>query len=105
MSSPSIVCFAPDSAPRKAPDAEILGGKGANLVNLCKLGLPVPPGFILGTDFARHYQKKGRIDGKLVEAVRDAISWLQESSGRRFGSSRSPLLLAVRSGAPRQCRA
>ncbi len=98
--SASIVCFAPDSVPRKPPDADILGGKGANLVSLCKIGLPVPPGFILGTDFARHYEKKGRIDGKLVDAVRDALSWLQETSGRQFGSRRTPLLLAVRSGAP-----
>ncbi len=96
----TVVRFDEEHCRAVEPDRTLLGSKGANLVELCRLGLPVPPGFILGTDCARKYHEKGRLTRKLIEAVHEALEWLQETAGRRFGSRRRPLLLAVRSGAP-----
>ena len=79
--------------------AKILGGKGANIAEMCKLGLPVPPGFTLATslcnDFLRH--------GKLSVAVKNNVKKYVKKTGVVVGSSfggEKPLLLSVRSGAP-----
>ncbi len=79
---------------------QLLGGKGANLCAMTWLGLPVPPGFIVTTEACRAYLADGRLPDGLVEEVRDALTALEERTGRRLGDPDRPLLLSVRSGAP-----
>lgn len=80
--------------------AELLGGKGANLVVMrTTLGLPVPPGFIIGTEACRAYRAGGWPAG-LGEELRERMAGLEAAVGRRFGDPANPLLVSVRSGAP-----
>ncbi len=78
----------------------LLGGKGANLAEMSRLGLPVPPGFTVITDACRSYHDA---DGKLPESawsqISDALKHIESSVGRRFGGPGEPLLVSVRSGA------
>jgi len=82
------------------PDPLVLGGKGAGLVRMTRLGLPVPPGFVLGTATGREYLRSGRLPDGLLEEVRKHIAVLEDLTGRRFGDEHAPLLVSVRSGAP-----
>jgi len=78
----------------------LLGGKGANLVEMRRgLGLPVPPGFIITTEVCREYLTGGWPDG-LDDQLREQLARLGEATGRRLGDPASPLLVSVRSGAP-----
>jgi pyruvate,orthophosphate dikinase len=85
------------------PPAEVVdlvGGKAANLgVMATELGLPVPPGFVIGTEACRAYLADGWPDG-LDEEIRDHLGRVEERVGRRFGDIADPLLVSVRSGAP-----
>lgn len=77
----------------------LLGGKGAGLAEISRLGLPVPPGFIITTEACRRYFNSGnRIWPELEQEIRQGLTRLEQETGRKFGSSR-PLLLSVRSGA------
>ncbi|MHA6289018.1 pyruvate, phosphate dikinase [Maricaulis sp. CAU 1757] len=78
----------------------LLGGKGANLAEMAKLGLPVPPGFTLTTAVCNAYYDNGKQypDG-LKEQVEAALAKLETASGKRFGDAENPLLVSVRSGA------
>ena len=79
---------------------ELLGGKGANLCEMAKLGLPVPPGFVITTEACQsYYDGGGQLPDGLWDEVREHMSWLEESVGREFGSATNPLLVSVRSGA------
>ena len=84
----------------KGSQKQLLGGKGANLAEMTRLGVPVPPGFTISTAVCGVYQKNG---GRIPEAVkRDALAALarvEKVMGRRFGDSDDPLLVSVRSGA------
>lgn len=86
--------------PRSAEDRDKLGGKGANLAEMCNLGLPVPPGLTIVTDACNSYFDNGRTmpDG-LREQVREGIARMEEITGRVFADTIHPLLLSVRSGA------
>ncbi|RSM64265.1 pyruvate, phosphate dikinase [Actinoplanes sp. ATCC 53533] len=79
--------------------AEVLGGKAHGLIALRRLGLPVPPGFVIDTGVCRAFLRDGRLpaglDGELAEAVRA----LEAATGRRFGAAERPLVVSVRSGA------
>ncbi len=77
----------------------LLGGKGANLAEMTKLGLPVPPGFTISTEACRHYLAHGTSPESLESEVSEALSELEESVGRRLGDAEDPLLVSVRSGA------
>jgi pyruvate, orthophosphate dikinase len=81
-------------------DTALLGGKGANLAELVRLGLPVPPGFVITTEACVAYERSGELPPGLFEEVRGAIGELESQLGRRFGDPLAPLLLSVRSGAP-----
>ncbi len=78
-----------------------LGGKGYGLVEMTKLGLPVPPGIVITTNMCNEFFKRG---GKLWPELKDTIlvkvSELERRTGKRFGDETSPLLVSVRSGAP-----
>ena len=80
--------------------ADLLGGKGSNLCEMARLGLPVPPGFVISTQVCRDYLVRGRnLPDGLEESIRDNIQTLEKSIGHEFGSPTNPLLVSVRSGA------
>ncbi len=81
---------------------ELLGGKGAGLAEMTRIGLPVPRGFTITTDVCAQYQKRG---GKwptgLEKQVRQMITKMERAGKKKLGASRDPLLVSVRSGAAR----
>ncbi|MBN1354762.1 pyruvate, phosphate dikinase [bacterium] len=80
----------------------ILGGKGANLAEMTRIGIPVPPGFTISTEVCQeYYQNQNRIPQSLIEEINRNIRKLEELMNRRFGNPEKPLLLSVRSGAAR----
>ncbi|MEM0192369.1 MAG: pyruvate, phosphate dikinase [Candidatus Korarchaeum sp.] len=82
-------------------DVKLLGGKGAGLVLMYKHGLPVPPGITITTEACRLFYSNGeRLPEGLMDQVREAMTWLESKTGRRFGDPQNPLLVSVRSGAP-----
>ena len=78
---------------------DLLGGKGAGLAEMCRLGLPVPPGFTLTTEACRAYTGVGELPAGLMESVTEHLRDLEEATGKRLGDSADPLLVSVRSGA------
>ena len=79
---------------------DLLGGKGGNLCEMVQLGLPIPPGFVISTQVCRDYlTKQQTIPEGLEESIKENIHLLERSIGRKFGSTSSPLLVSVRSGA------
>ncbi|MGA8208765.1 MAG: pyruvate, phosphate dikinase [Nocardioidaceae bacterium] len=78
---------------------DLLGGKGANLAEMTRLGLPVPPGFTITTEACRHYLEQGRQPDQLRVQVTMALRGLEDEVGRRLGDAVNPLLVSVRSGA------
>ncbi|MEP0518970.1 MAG: pyruvate, phosphate dikinase [Hyphomicrobiales bacterium] len=79
---------------------ELLGGKGANLAEMCSLGLPVPPGFTVTTDVCTYYYDNEKtFPDTLKNQVEDALAAISELTKRRFGDDGNPLLMSVRSGA------
>ena len=79
---------------------DLLGGKGANLAEMTRLGLPVPPGFTITTDACRAYLVRNVEPAGLEAEVDGHLRALEERMGRRLGDPEDPLLLSVRSGAP-----
>ncbi len=78
----------------------LLGGKGANLAEMSKLGLPVPPGFTLTTELCTHYYRNDdSFPSALAGEVDAALAAIETSVGARFGDAEAPLLVSVRSGA------
>lgn len=87
-------------APAAGPsDRRLLGGKGGGLLDMSRLGLPVPPGCILTTDLCRQYQQTGAVPADLEERLRRSLARVEAAHGGRFGDPEHPLLVAVRSGA------
>ncbi|WP_232668529.1 pyruvate, phosphate dikinase [Pseudonocardia sp. TRM90224] len=78
---------------------DLLGGKGANLAEMTKLGLPVPPGFTITTEACRYYLAQGEEPQSLRVQVTMALRRLEDQLGRRLGDVQDPLLVSVRSGA------
>lgn len=82
-------------------EVKLLGGKGAGLVLMYKHGLPVPPGITITTEACKLFYSNGeRLPEGLMDQVREAMRWLEDKTGRRFGDPENPLLVSVRSGAP-----
>ena len=78
----------------------LLGGKGANLADMTRLGIPVPPGFVITTEACNAYLDQGdQFPEGMWEQVLDALSKTEQSAGRKFGGSKDPLLVSCRSGA------
>jgi pyruvate,orthophosphate dikinase len=78
----------------------LLGGKGANLAQMTKIGLPVPPGFTITTEVCTEYYKQGKkLPAEVMPQVLEAIAKLEKALGKKFGDKKNPLLVAVRSGA------
>ena len=80
---------------------DLLGGKGANLAEMTKIGLPVPFGFTISTDACKDYLNKGgMLDDEIVQEVYEHLDELEQVMGKKFGDIENPLLVSVRSGAP-----
>ena len=78
---------------------DLLGGKGANLAEMTKLGLPVPPGFTITTEACRAYLKESAVPETLATEVTRALRGVEDQMGRHLGDPADPLLVSVRSGA------
>jgi len=95
-----VYSFGEGKAEGKASMAELLGGKGAGLAEMSRIGLPVPPGFTITTEVCTYYFAHGRrYPRELKGAVSAALGKVEKSVGRKFGDPRNPLLVSVRSGA------
>lgn len=79
----------------------MLGGKGANLAEMTKIGLPVPFGFTVTTDACKkYYEDGGKIEDGIMEEIREKLVELEDVMGKKLGDPTDPLLVSVRSGAP-----
>ena len=95
-----VYTFGDGAAEGSARDKNLLGGKGANLAEMCSLGLPVPPGFTITTEVCNWYYANGKAyPSELAAQVEAALARLAGVAGRSFGDARKPLLVSVRSGA------
>ncbi|NJD67323.1 MAG: pyruvate, phosphate dikinase [candidate division NC10 bacterium] len=92
--------FGKGRAEGRAEQKNLLGGKGANLHEMTALKIPVPPGFTISTDTCIEYFKQGRrFPRGLWSEVEAQVAKLERAMGKRFGDSKDPLLVSVRSGA------
>ncbi|MCK4353536.1 pyruvate, phosphate dikinase [candidate division WOR-3 bacterium] len=95
-----IYFFGADKAEGNASLKNTLGGKGSNLHEMTRLGMPVPPGFTISTDVCRYYYSHNKSYPKgLREEVIQNLAKVESVMGRKFGASNNPLLFSVRSGA------
>ncbi|MBL8398431.1 MAG: pyruvate, phosphate dikinase [Candidatus Accumulibacter sp.] len=78
----------------------LLGGKGANLAEMCRLGIAVPPGFTICTDVCTVYTEQGKeaVTRLITDEVKAGVAFLEQEMGKKFGDPADPLLLSVRSG-------
>jgi pyruvate,orthophosphate dikinase len=98
--SRSVYFFERGKADGDATMKQLLGGKGANLAEMCRIGLPVPPGFTIGTGVcAAYYDGGGKLPDPVRKEVDEHLLRLEGSMERRFGSPEAPLFVSVRSGA------
>ncbi len=95
MSSKNVYLFREGNAGMR----ELLGGKGANLAEMTRIGLPVPPGFTVSTEACREYFRREKaIWQELRVEIMEAMHTLEEATGKKFGDQSDPLLVSVRSG-------
>jgi pyruvate,orthophosphate dikinase len=95
-----VYTFGDGKAEGAAGMKNLLGGKGANLAEMCNLGLPVPPGFTIVTDACVHYYDHGKsYPAPLKADVEAALAHVGRLAGKTFGDVANPLLVSVRSGA------
>jgi len=83
-----------------------LGGKGANLAEMTRIGLPVPPGFTITTEVCTYYYANKRAYPKELQSqIQAGVANMEKILGKKFGDMEKPLLVAVRSGARTRCPA
>ena len=88
-----------DSKKIKNPK-NFLGGKGANLSEMGRIGLPVPPGFTISTKVCDvFYKNKKKLNSRLIKEIKEELKTIEKEVGKKFGDLKNPLLLSVRSGA------
>jgi len=96
----TLVTFGGGAPPNPAATPDHIGNKACGLVQLVAAGLPVPPGFVLGTDACRaFFELGGRLPQELAQHLDEGVSFLERTTGLTFGGARQPLLVSVRSGA------
>jgi len=83
----------------KAEDKKLLGGKGADLAEMTRMDLPVPPGFVITTETCLEYAAGEKLPNGLIDDVAASMKHVEEKTGKKFGDARDPLLVSVRSGA------
>src|SRR5271154_2462674 len=95
-----VYSFGDGTAQGKAELKNLLGGKGANLAEMCSLGLPVPPGFTITTEVCTAYYAGGKqLPESLKAEVKSALAAIEKAVSASFGDAKNPLLVSVRSGA------
>jgi pyruvate, orthophosphate dikinase len=95
-----VYFFGGKSADGTGKQKELLGGKGANLAEMCLIGLPVPPGFTITTEVCTYYYANNKSLPKELDAqIADALKKTEEVMGAKFGDPKKPLLVSCRSGA------
>ncbi|MCX7990700.1 MAG: pyruvate, phosphate dikinase [Proteobacteria bacterium] len=95
-----VYFFGEGKADGKADMKELLGGKGANLAEMCLLGIPVPAGFTITTEVCTYYYKHNKkYPPELEKQVKEALSKVEKIMAMKFGDPKNPLLVSVRSGA------
>lgn len=100
MSIKRVYCFGGREADGNGAMRNLLGGKGANLAEMCTLGMPVPAGFTITTECCTEYYDLGcKYPADLEKEVNKALSRAEEIMGRKFGDKENPLLVSCRSGA------
>jgi pyruvate,orthophosphate dikinase len=100
MAKRMVYFFGGGRADGNAGMKSLLGGKGANLAEMAKLGVPVPPGFTITTDVCVYFmQHKRKYPAGLKEEVAKAMAKVEKVMGKKFGDPQNPLLVSVRSGA------
>lgn len=100
MAKKNVYFFGGGKAEGKGNMKNLLGGKGANLADMSSIGIPVPAGYTITTEMCTaYYENKGRVSKSLVEEADKALRKVERTMGKKFGSTKNPLLLSVRSGA------
>jgi pyruvate,orthophosphate dikinase len=99
MAAKYVYFFGDGIAEGGREDKSLLGGKGANLGEMMRIGVPVPPFFTITTEGCRYYLREQHYPDGLEVQVEEAVRRLEEVTGKRFGSPDDPLLVSVRSGA------
>jgi pyruvate,orthophosphate dikinase len=100
MANKMVYFFGGGKGEGNAKMKNLLGGKGANLAEMAKLGVPVPPGFTITTEVCTHYyQNKKTYPKGLKDKVAEAMRRIEKIMGKKFGDPSDPLLMSVRSGA------
>lgn len=95
-----IYKFSKDNTEGDREKSDLLGGKGANLAEMCKLGLPIPPGFTISTELCESYYKNNKnIPAEFDQELEQNLEHLEQILGKKFGCKQNPLLVSVRSGA------
>ena len=100
MPNKFIYVFGPSKTEGAADMKNTLGGKGANLAEMCRLGISVPPGFTISTEACTVYTEHGEAQVRqTIEAeVRQGVAFVEQEMGKKFGDAKDPLLVSVRSG-------
>jgi pyruvate,orthophosphate dikinase len=99
MSEKRVYFFGAGRADGRGEMKNLLGGKGAGLAEMSRIGIPVPPGFTITTSVCTEYQRDGELPAGLTDEVRAALGKVEEILGKRFADPVNPLLFSVRSGA------
>ena len=95
-----VYYFGKSKTEGKGKSKSLLGGKGVNLAEMTRIGLPVPPGFTITTEVCDSYYKSGKqLPKGLMDQVGKAVTRLEKELGKKFGDNANPLLVSVRSGA------
>src|SRR5580765_8033254 len=101
MSTKHVYFFGGNAAAGDGKRKELLGGKGANLAEMCKIGIPVPPGFTITTEVCAAYLEGGnKLPEAAIPEIDTAVKKVEAAfGGKKFGAPADPLLVSVRSGA------
>src|SRR5690606_9385272 len=100
MAKKYVYFFGDGKSEGRGSDKNLLGGKGANLCEMARLGIPVPAGFVINTEVCTDYYAAGRkLPGALEKEMRAAMARVEKVMGGKFGDAKNPLLVSVRSGA------
>ncbi|MBN2424700.1 MAG: pyruvate, phosphate dikinase [Calditrichaceae bacterium] len=101
MAKKYVYTFGAGKADGKADMKLLLGGKGANLAEMSNLGIPVPAGFTISTEICtEYYATGGKYSDEVKKQVKAGMESIEKTMGAKFGDSKNPLLVSVRSGAP-----
>src|SRR5271165_4227670 len=95
-----VYLFGSKKADGDGSQKPLLGGKGANLAEMCRIGLPVPPGFTISTEVCTYFYANKRTYPKTLDPqIAAGIASIESLTGAKFGDLQNPLLVSVRSGA------